>query len=291
MVPGITNDGTNIAGQGRDAYTLHQQAIRNGESAATIAWMGYDAPSWNPENALDWPGDGVDMGSVITEDKAEAGGKLLADFVDGLRATDTIDVENGDNKSNLTVIGHSYGSTTAAHAAHDHGLDADALTLIGSPGAGGDDVNSVRDLNMPEGKVYAGAADNDFVSWLGRDGDVGMGKDPTQADFGANVFSVDPGAEFHADDIGQGVTNHTSYFEPESQSPANLTDIVQGEQPNLTGGRTRDANDMATDWVKDEVKYQIETEIDTTVQEAKDVYNDGKGWVDDRVDDFKDLWP
>ncbi|WP_336276119.1 alpha/beta hydrolase [Nocardioides sp. B-3] len=291
IVPGITNDGTNIAGQGRDAYTLHQQAIRNGESAATIAWMGYDAPSWNPENALDWPGDGVDMGSVITEDKAEAGGKLLADFVDGLRATDTIDVENGDNKSNLTVIGHSYGSTTAAHAAHDHGLDADALTLIGSPGAGGDDVNSVRDLNMPEGKVYAGAADNDFVSWLGRDGDVGMGKDPTQADFGANVFSVDPGAEFHADDIGQGVTNHTSYFEPESQSPANLTDIVQGEQPNLTGGRTRDANDMATDWVKDEVKYQIETEIDTTVQEAKDVYNDGKGWVDDRVDDFKDLWP
>jgi pimeloyl-ACP methyl ester carboxylesterase len=287
IVPGITNDGTNIAGQGADAYELYKSSIRNGESAATIAWMGYDAPSWNPENALDWPGDGLDMGSVINEGKAEAGGKLLADFVDGLRATD-----EGD-RSNLTVIGHSYGSTTAAHAAHDHGLNADSLTLIGSPGAGGDDVNSVSDLGMPEGKVYVGAADNDFVTWLGRDGDLGMGQDPAQADFGANVFPVAPGEEFHADSVGKGVENHTSYFDPATnqQSLSNLTTIVQGDEPDLVGGRTQDANDMALDWAKDEVVHQVETEIDTTVQEATDAYNDGKEWVGDRVDDFKGLWP
>ncbi|EON24330.1 hypothetical protein CF8_1630 [Nocardioides sp. CF8] len=288
IVPGITNDGSNIAGQGKDAYTLYKEAIANGESAATIAWMGYDAPSWNPENALDWPGDGLDMGSVINEGKAEAGGALLADFVDGLRASDQRP-ESSD--SNLTVIGHSYGSTTAAHAAHDHGLDADALTLIGSPGAGGDSVNSASDLGMPQGKVYAGAADNDFVSWLGRDGDLGMGKDPTQADFGANVFPVDPGEEFHADSLTKGIENHTSYFDPHSQSLSNITDIVQGDEPDLTGGRTQDANDMAFDWAKDEVVHQVEKEIDSTVQEAKDTYNDGKDWVEDRVDDFTDLWP
>jgi pimeloyl-ACP methyl ester carboxylesterase len=287
IVPGITNDGTNIAGQGADAYELYKSSIRNGESAATIAWMGYDAPSWNPENALDWPGDGLDMGSVINEGKAEAGGKLLADLVDGLRATD-----EGD-RSNLTVIGHSYGSTTAAHAAHDHGLNADSLTLLGSPGAGGDDVNSVSDLGMPEGKVYVGAADNDFVTWLGRDGDLGMGQDPAQADFGANVFPVAPGEEFHADSVGKGVENHTSYFDPATnqQSLSNLTTIVQGDEPDLVGGRTQDANDMALDWAKDEVVHQVETEIDTTVQEATDAYNDGKEWVGDRVDDFKGLWP
>ncbi|PUA79018.1 alpha/beta hydrolase [Nocardioides currus] len=290
IVPGITNDGTNIAGQGRDAYMLQQQAIRNGESAATIAWMGYDAPSWNPENALDWPGDGLDMGSVVTEDKAEAGGKLLADFVDGLRASDQRP-EEAD--SNLTVIGHSYGSTTAAHAAHDVGLDADALALIGSPGAGGDDVNSAADLHMPEGKVYAAAADNDFVSWLGRDGDVGMGQDPTQADFGAKVFTSAAGPEFHADNLGQGVANHTSYFDPVTnpESLSNLTDIVRGDEPDLTGGRTQDANDMAFDWARDEVAYQVEKEVDTTVQEVQDAYEDGKDWVGDRVDDFADLWP
>lgn len=287
IVPGITNDGTSITTQGADAYELYKTSIKNGESAATIAWMGYDAPSWNPENALDWPGDGLDMGSVINEDKAEAGGELLADFVDGLRATD-----EGD-RSNLTVIGHSYGSTTAAHAAHDHGLDADSLTLIGSPGAGGDDVNSVSDLGMPEGKVYVGAADNDFVTWLGRDGDLGMGQDPAQADFGANVFPVAPGDEFHADSLGKGVDNHTSYFDPKAnpESLSNITSIVQGDEPTITGGRTQDANDMATDWAVDEVKYQVEKEIDTTVQEAKDVYNRGKEWAGDRVDDFTSLWP
>ena len=250
--------------------------------------MGYDAPSWNPENALDWPGDGLDMGSVITEDKAEAGGKNLADFVDGLRASDQRP-EGAD--SNLTVIGHSYGSTTAAHAAHDYGLNADSLTLIGSPGAGGDDVNSVSDLGMGEGKVYVGAADNDFVSWLGRDGDLGMGKDPAQADFGAKVFPVEPGAEFHADNLDQGIANHTSYFAPGSDSLGNLTDIVRGDEPDLTGGRTQDANDMALDWAKDEVVHQVEQEIETTVQEVEDAYDDGKGWVGDRVDDFTGLWP
>ena len=255
--------------------------------------MGYDAPSWNPENALDWPGDGLDMGSVINEEKAEAGGKLLADFVDGLRATDTVDASTGDQKSNLSVIGHSYGSTTAAHAAHDHGLDADSLTLIGSPGAGGDDVNSASDLGMPEGKVYAGAADNDFVSWLGRDGDLGMGQDPTQADFGAKVFPVAPGDEFHADSVTKGVDNHTSYFDPvaNQQSLDNLAAIVRGDEPEVTGGRTQDANDMAFDWAKDEVKHQIEKEIDATVDEIQDAYDDGKDWVGDRVDDFRDLWP
>ena len=50
------------------------------------------------------------------------------------------------------------------------------------------------ELSQP-GRVYAGAADNDFVSWLGRDGAVGMGQDPTQDSFGATRFPVDPGEE------------------------------------------------------------------------------------------------
>jgi pimeloyl-ACP methyl ester carboxylesterase len=286
IVPGITNDGSTIPGNARDAYTLYNAATMNGESAATIAWMGYDAPSWNPESALDWPGDGLDMGSVTREGKAIEGGAGLADFVDGLRATD-----EGD-RSHLSVIGHSYGSTTAAHGAHDHGLDSDSLTLIGSPGAGGDDVNSVADLGMPDGKVYVGAADNDFVTWLGRDGDLGMGKDPAQADFGAKVFPSAPGTEFHADSLGDGITNHTSYFDPKLNPEAlsSLTTIVQGDEPQLTGGRTQDANDMALDWTRDEASYQVQREIDESLQEIEDAYDDGRDWAADRVDDFKELW-
>ena len=280
IVPGITNDGTNIASQGQDAFRLFQEANQPGDSSAVVAWMGYDSPSWNPQDALDWPGDGLDMGSVVREDKAIAGGVLLSQFVDGLRATD----EGGS--SHLSVIGHSYGSTTVAHAAHDHGLGADSLTLIGSPGAGGDDVNGVRDLRMPEGTVYVGSADNDFVTWLGRDGDAGMGKDPAHADFGAKVFPVDPGREFHADSLGDGIDNHTSYFEQGSRSLANLTDIVQGGEPEVVPGRTQQANDMATDWVRDEIRHQVDREIDATVQEVEETTD----WAADRWADFSGLW-
>jgi pimeloyl-ACP methyl ester carboxylesterase len=285
VVPGITNDGTSIASQGTDAYRLFQQASLNGESTASIAWMGYDSPSWNPQDALDWPGDGLDMGSVVREDKAVEGGVLLAQFVDGLRATDEGDA------SHLSVIGHSYGSTTVAHAAHDQGLGADSLTLIGSPGAGGDHVDGVADLGMPQGKVYVGAADNDFVTWLGRDGDLGMGRDPAQADFGAHVFPVAPGDGFHADNLGQGITNHTSYFDQGSQSLDSLTTIVQGDEPTTVPGRSQDANDLATDWVKDEIRYQVDREVDAAAQEVEESYHAGKDWVGDRVDDFKGLWP
>ncbi|WP_426246716.1 alpha/beta hydrolase [Nocardioides sp. LHG3406-4] len=279
IVPGIMNDGASIAGQGRDAYTLYREGIRNGESMASIAWMGYDSPNWNPQGVLDYPGSGLDIGSVVTEDKAIAGGHALSDFVDGLRATD-----EGD-RSHLSVIGHSYGSTTAAHAAAGDGLDADSLTLIGSPGAGGDDVNGVGDLHMPEGSVYAGSADNDFVSWLGRDGDLGMGQDPTQADFGAKVFGVDPGADFHAENIGQGVTNHTSYFAEDSQSLDNLTKIAQGDEPDIVGGRTQEANDYAKDWARDEVVHQADRAVDAVVDEVEETYEDGKKWIGDRWDD------
>lgn len=283
IVPGMTNDGTNIAGQGADAYRLFQQVNGDGESAATIAWMGYDSPSFNPQDALDWPGDGLDIGSVVREDKAEAGGLLLADFVDGLRATDT------GEQSHLSVIGHSYGSTTAANAAHDHGLAANSLSLIGSPGAGGG-VDHVVDLGMPEGMVYVGAGDNDFVTWLGRDGDLGMGEDPAQSDFGAIRFGVDHGPEFHADSLGQGIANHTSYFAQDSQSLGNLASIVRGDDPQVVEGRTQDANDMAIDWARDEARHQVESEIDRARREIEDAYTGGRDWLGDRVDDFTGLW-
>lgn len=284
VVPGIMNDGSNIAGNSEDAFRLFNQANGNGESTATIAWMGYDSPSFNPTNAWSWPGNIGDIGSVVSEGKAEAGGAALADFVDGLRSTD-----QGD-RSHLSVIGHSYGSTTASHAAHDHGLDADSLTLIGSPGAGGDDVNHVRDLGMGEGKVYVGSAENDFVTWLGRDGELGMGRDPSQVDFGAKVFEVDDGEEFTIPTFGTGVDNHTSYFDANSSSLDNLTSIVRGDEPDLVEGRTTPANDRAVDFVEDEARRTVieptQRWIDDRVSDAQDLAEDVKDWHDERVEDM-----
>ena len=202
------------------------------------------------------------------------GRSALADFVDGLRATD-----EGD-RSHLTVIGHSYGSTTAAHGAEDDGLDADSLTLIGSPGAGGDDVNSVGDLRMPEGKVYAGSADNDFVSWLGRDGDLGMGRDPAQADFGAKVFAVAPGEDFHVETIGQGITNHTSYFDDEQPEPW----TTSRGSPRRRARRHRRAHpgrQRPPGLGKDEVVHQVDRGIEEG-EEIDEVFAGGRDWVGDQ---------
>lgn len=287
IVPGITNDGSSIAGQGEDALNLFLSA--NGkpgdESTCTIAWMGYDAPSVSGDNLLT---QYADMGSVAVENRAEAGGHLLSGFVDGLRATD-----DGD-RSHLTVVGHSYGSTTAAHAATD-GLDADRLVLVGSPGAGGGS-DHVSDLNMPEGTVYVGSAENDFVTWLGRDdggdGGLGMGEDPSQASFGAKRFAVDDGEEFHVDEIGSvGIGNHTSYLDDGSTSLDNVTTIVTGGEPGTIDGRTQDANDYVKDWAADEATYQGGKAYDEYVKPVVDpIIETGQQIVEGAYETGQDIY-
>ena len=75
------------------------------------------------------------------------------------------------------------------------------------------------------------------------------------------------------------VPNHTSYFDPGSTSLDNLTAIVQGYEPTVVGGRTEDANDLALDWAKDEAGYQVGRGVDS-----------GRTWVEERWEDFSDLW-
>jgi pimeloyl-ACP methyl ester carboxylesterase len=249
VVPGIMNTMGSVGANGESALDLFAQANRADPDAsnATIAWIGYDSPDFDTSQLKD-PVNALDMAMVSNEKFAEAGGKHLSSFVDGLRASDT------GEQSHLTVIGHSYGSTTAAHAAHD-GLAADDLVLLGSPGAGGD-AHDVSDLNMPDGHVFVGSRDKDFVTWLGGESRLGLGEDPSQASFGADRIDVGDGESFHAEDIGgQGLENHTSYFDPGSKSLDNIADITVGNDPDSIDGRDQPARDYLVDYVKDEGAY------------------------------------
>ena len=113
-------------------------------------------------------------------------------------------------RAHLSVVAHSYGSTTAALAAHDHGLDADELVLLGSPGAGRA-VDDVTDTGLGAGHVWVGAHSRDPVTWLGNHGawhlealeGLGLGDDPAEDDFGARRLR----AESEGDP-------HTSYLDP-----------------------------------------------------------------------------
>jgi hypothetical protein len=284
LVPGTTHDGSKIDSQGEDALHVYGEAAKSGESVAAIAWMGYDAPSKTGEDGT------ADIAGVALEDKAEEGGHLLSDFVNGLRATDT------GEQSHLTVIGHSYGATTVAHGATD-GMNADRLVLLGSPGAGGGS-DQVGDLNMPKDSVYVGAAENDPITWLGRlesdplpgsglplIGDdlqeklqnLGLGQDPAQADFGANRFYVAPGDELDIpnldfnnlskDDftpvLDTAMQNHGSYYSGDSLH--SIGTIVSGGDPATIDGRDTPANDRLTDFLEEQVKQEAQDEFHNRV--------------------------
>src|SRR3546814_1882023 len=88
----------------RDATNVYEAARFNGNgenSVASMIWLNYNAPG------------GVTDPATLTEHRAEDGGATLANDIDGLRAS------RADNPAHLTLIGHSYGSTTAGHAAGD----------------------------------------------------------------------------------------------------------------------------------------------------------------------------
>ena len=318
-VPGIMQDGTTIDENAQDALALQAEAMGLDGSVATIAWIGYDSPNWDPNGSLHgYPDSAGDAAHTLTEANAEAGGHALSLFVDGLNSTH----EGGADASHLTVIGHSYGSTTAAHAAAD-GLAADSLVLIGSPGAGGG-VHDVSGLHMPAGQVFVGSAAHDPVTWLGGEipvdvpaglgldplhlGNLGLGDDPSQHDFGATNFEVDDGEAFHG--VGGLVNtgfleNHTSYFHGDNPALGTMATVVtgHGDQVVDTGGRHQDAHDYLYGWAADEVQHSVQEAyaqhvqpvVDTVTSTAVGAYDTASGGVDAAWDaaqgGFDAVWP
>lgn len=222
FVPGLTSESSSLSGNIKSMDRLMQLADgKNGDdTVAAIAWIDYDAPS-SDDGMTDNPWDFV---QVAGEGKATDGGERFAEFVDGMRASDQ------GSQAHFTAIGHSYGSTTVSHAATDNDLQVDDMVLIGSPGAGSADV--ATDL-MDNGNVYVGSADYDPVSLLGGPGLGALGHDPSQDDFGAHRFEVDPGS-YRVQDL---MDNHSSYFNEDSTSLDAMADVVAGDQPDEVDGR------------------------------------------------------
>lgn len=226
VVPGLGTDATSAPYHADRAATLYEAArtLDQTQSNATLFWVGYDAP-----DNLPWEG-GWDAAGVIREDLAEAGGARLADTIDGLRAG-----RDGE-PAHLTAIGHSYGSTTLGHGAHDEGLAVDDIVVVGSPGLGGD-TDHADELGIDEDHVWAGANSNDPVADLGNHGafhletfgGLGLGDDPVEDDFGAKRFQAESTS-------GGGINpflDHSRYFDHDTESLANITRIVNGDYADV----------------------------------------------------------
>ncbi len=156
LVPGMTSEVPGyMDSQTGDALNLYERSSLFSDSTAVVAYVGYDAP-------------GIDLG-VTGQDKSDAGGKVVAADISGLHAM----TQAPDGR--LTVIAHSYGSTTTATAFADNGASADNLVLIGSPGAGRADT-AAEITGVPAGHVFVGSASSDPVTTI-----VQQAQDPNQA--------------------------------------------------------------------------------------------------------------
>ena len=135
LVPGI---GTTVEG-GLDTYFRETGNLRHAAAAqgnmplkdvATVAWLGYDAPGEAKFGNL---------GDITSTKLARAGSDRLAGFLTGMQASR----EYGAGDAHMTLVGHSYGSTTSGMAATKVKPGViDDLALCGSPGMGTDDAHN-----------------------------------------------------------------------------------------------------------------------------------------------------
>ena len=210
-----------------DAMNLWDQAEAADPNSthSVISWMGYDAP------------DGFGDRRVANPDLARAGGDLLAADVNGLWTT------HQDPSQHVTVIGHSYGSTTVADAFAGSGMHANDAVLLGCPGT--DLARNAADFHLDGGNLYVGSASTDPVSYVGTAPeymhdylnrklgypiglDAGLGLDPAGDQFGSVRFD----AEVVGRD-GLDTNDHSHYYDPGTESLRAMTYIATGESGQL----------------------------------------------------------
>ncbi|WP_328420410.1 alpha/beta hydrolase family protein [Micromonospora sp. NBC_00389] len=141
-VPGMTAGLDDAPGElGRAARVLDRcAALAPGERSSAVLWLDYDAPDFLPEAA--------------SAGQARDAGPALHRFQEGLRAS------HEGPPARQTVLGHSYGSLVVGMAAREHGLAADALVFVGSPGVG---AAHAAELGLLPGQVWASSAPDDVI--------------------------------------------------------------------------------------------------------------------------------
>lgn len=212
VVPGTSHSVTEGWLGADDVTNLYNEAKNADPTRATsvVAWMGYNAP----DSLLD--------PQVAQTSLAHQGGALLAADVNGLNVT------HAPGPSHMTVIGHSYGSTTVADAAAGYGMHTNDAVLIGCPGT--DLAHSAADFHLsPGGHVFVGAASTDPVAQLGglpqihvpsTGVNLALGADPALDGYGSTRFKAEvPGLTF---------SDHSHYYQPGTESLFSMADIVSG---------------------------------------------------------------
>lgn len=233
LIPGIgTHVGSDLkkymdANENLKAQTAHTGV--DPSRVATISYLGYVAPE----------GPGGKIYQAANIGYANRAAPDLARFEEGLRASGNA---NGHSFTN-TVIGHSYGSTTAGKAMTQVAEGTvDNFIMCGSPGGG---AESIDQYNVPEGHVYESSIpEGDAVQGLGPDSEYGtnpkkldgivhLSGDATDADgYWSWTDSVRRTAgllPFLKMDIDlHSFANHDRYFDDGTRTSQDFSNIIAG---------------------------------------------------------------
>lgn len=233
LVPGIgTHVGSDLKKYMDDNENLKAQTAHTGvdpSRVATISYLGYVAPE----------GPGGKIYQAANIGYADRAAPDLARFEEGLRASGNA---NGHSFTN-TVIGHSYGSTTAGKAMTQVAEGTvDNFIMCGSPGSG---AESIDQYNVPKGHVYESSIpEGDAVQGLGPDSEYGtnpkkldgivhLSGDATDSDkywTPESVIAPDgqdliPQLPQH---LAHAFSNHDTYFDDGTRTSQDFSNIIAG---------------------------------------------------------------
>lgn len=159
--------------------------------AAVVVWQGYAPPPL--------------LTDAASPHRAHAGADDLAMFQAAL--------EERFPNAQKTVISHSYGTLLATKAAHQHGLLADDLWILGSAGVSGEHVSELT-LAGPDATVHVVDSPEDPILLLRSGPTAAIGASPSYVGWGGErVLGVRGG--------------HTDYF----TDPAFLSALQQRADP------------------------------------------------------------
>ena len=209
ILPGMNNvPSEDIHDHVRNTELVKRRAASNAhipqEQVATIAWM-YDTPQG---------------GQVVSSKYAMKASHEIGSALEGMHA---FRHTNGIERAHTSLLGHSYGSTTAGKVAKmvRKGV-LDDLVMYGSPGAGAHDA---REYNLDHGRPYVSGIKSD---------DAVKGKGTLNSKFGNNPMFM-PGVKHLANNSERDRSffipwkmfdRHSEYLEKGTSSLEDISRVV-----------------------------------------------------------------
>ncbi|MEV7627261.1 alpha/beta hydrolase [Actinoplanes sp. NPDC089786] len=204
LVPGVDttlkNFDRGLGGVARRAPAVQARAVYwklrttdRKAKVAVVAWLGYDPP------------EGIGL-AAVREQRARAGARALAGFVEGVRRQRP--------RASVTLVGHSYGAIVVGLAAPRLPFVHDVVAL-GAPGMG-----AAHASDLGGARVWSALAPADWMRRIPqlRVFDLGHGRRPSDPSFGALPLPTD------------GVAGHDYYLTPGSATLDAVAQVALGTE-------------------------------------------------------------